>query len=173
MAAKPIWSQRTGSWSWRPWPTAISVIGLEKGIDRGISNAKQSTLVKRTSVYYVLVPVCGGGIAKWPNASDCKSDDLRLRRFESFSHHHFQAHNNKALSVLSTNSRIRYTVIILRPFSARFRLLTGTLWAQSPSSATSPAGALVPAIRGHRPRRTKRAAAWIRTLAVAPLFAGP
>ena len=25
-----------------------------------------------------------GEVAKWPNASDCKSDGLRLRRFESF-----------------------------------------------------------------------------------------
>ncbi len=29
-----------------------------------------------------------GSVAKWPNASDCKSDGLRLRRFESFPAHH-------------------------------------------------------------------------------------
>src|SRR5262249_33521313 len=29
-----------------------------------------------------------GGILKWPTRADCKSAGLRLRRFESFSHHH-------------------------------------------------------------------------------------
>ena len=31
-----------------------------------------------------------GEIAKWSNASDCKSDGSGLRRFKSFSHHHAQ-----------------------------------------------------------------------------------
>lgn len=28
-----------------------------------------------------------GGIPKWPTGADCKSAGIRLRRFESFSHH--------------------------------------------------------------------------------------
>ena len=35
-------------------------------------------------------PTFGGGVAKRSNASDCKSDDFGLRRFESFPRHHFQ-----------------------------------------------------------------------------------
>ena len=33
-------------------------------------------------------PTFGGGVAKRSNASDCKSDDFGLRRFESFPRHH-------------------------------------------------------------------------------------
>lgn len=32
------------------------------------------------------------GIAKWSNASDCKSAGFGLRRFDSYSQHHFDLH---------------------------------------------------------------------------------
>ena len=37
-----------------------------------------------------VVRVFGGEIPKWPKGSDCKSDGVCLRRFESFSLHHIK-----------------------------------------------------------------------------------
>ncbi len=45
-----------------------------------------------------------GRILKWPTRADCKSAGLRLRRFESFSYHHFLSRGERGGGNLPLNS---------------------------------------------------------------------
>ena len=50
-----------------------------------------------------------GGMVEWLKASDCKSDDASLRRFESYSLHHYYkkyflyAHSQKSCNYIMKN----------------------------------------------------------------------
>ena len=46
--------------------------------------------LRLTLFYANIIPVAG--IAKWSNASDCKSAGFGLRRFDSYSQHHVAIH---------------------------------------------------------------------------------
>ena len=59
--------------------------GLLKTVDIGLGRAILRTSAARDRL------CLSGGVAEWLKAADCKSADVRLRRFESYPLHHVVA----------------------------------------------------------------------------------
>ena len=72
-----------------------------------------------------------GGILKWPTRADCKSAGLRLRRFESFSHHHSSPHGRPHLSCPACG---RTSLAALTRIHSCFLTVPGDISLQQPKA---------------------------------------